>query len=50
VKEETDVALVGIAVEVVDALGVEGGGPADDAVDLVPLVEEPRRGGSRPGR
>ena len=40
VQEELDAALVRVAVEVVDPVGVEGRGAADDAVDLVALVEQ----------
>jgi hypothetical protein len=37
VKEEASVGLVGILIDVVDALSVEGTGAPDDAVDLVSL-------------
>ena len=40
VQEEPDPIDVGILVEMVDALGIEGGGAADDAVDLVAFAEE----------
>ena len=40
VEEEAHAALVRVAVEVVDALGVERARPPHDAVHLVPLVEE----------
>ena len=37
VELQADGALVAVAVDVVDALGVEARRPADDAVHLVPL-------------
>ena len=40
VKLEADGGLVAVAVDVVDALGVEARGSADDAVHFVPLTEE----------
>ena len=40
VEEEFDPGFVGIAVEVVDPAGVEGGGAANHAVDLVPLGQQ----------
>jgi hypothetical protein len=39
-EEETGVGVVAITVEVFDAVGVEGGGSADDAVDVVPFGEQ----------
>ena len=38
--EQADALLVGVAVEVVDPLGVERGGAADDPVDLVAELEQ----------
>ncbi len=43
VEEEAAVRLVRVLVDVVDAAGVEGGGAADDAVDLVALGEQQLR-------
>ena len=40
IRTEPAARLVRVLVDVVDALGVEGGGAADDAVDLVPLREQ----------
>ena len=40
VQEELDLLLVRIAVEVIYALGVEGGRAADEPVHLVALLEE----------
>jgi hypothetical protein len=39
-QKQAHLLLVGVAIEVVDALGVEGGRPAHQAVDLVALVEQ----------
>lgn len=39
-KEESCVGETGVAVEMVDALPVEGARTTDDAVDFVSLVEE----------
>ena len=40
VEGELGVGCVGVLVDVVDAVGVEGGGAADDAVDFVAFGEE----------
>ena len=40
VGEQADPLLVGVVVEVVDPVGVEARGAADDAVDLVALLEQ----------
>src|SRR5262249_10524482 len=40
VREQANVLLVGIVVQVLDAVGVEARGPAHDAVDLVALLEK----------
>ena len=51
VKEELHPFFMRIAVEVVDPMRVEGGGPSDDAVDLVSVRPAgARRGRSRPVR
>ena len=39
-EEEAGLGVVGIAIEMADAVGVEGGGAADDAVDVVVFGEE----------
>jgi len=40
VEVEAGGGVVGVLVEVVDAIGVEGGGATDDAVDFVAFLEE----------
>ena len=40
VEEEAGVGIVAVAIEVIDAVGVERAAAADDAVDLVALVEQ----------
>jgi hypothetical protein len=39
-EEEPHALLVGVAIEVVDAVGVEAGRAADESVDLVAAVEQ----------
>jgi hypothetical protein len=38
--KKTHAYRVSVAIDVVDATGVEGGGSSDDAVDLVALLQE----------
>ena len=40
VREQPNPLLVGVVVEVIDPVGVEARGAADDAVDLVPLLQQ----------
>jgi hypothetical protein len=42
-KATTKLTLVGILVEMLDSASVEGGGAADDAVDLVTLLNQELR-------
>jgi hypothetical protein len=39
-QHQPHVLLVGILIEVIDAIGVEGGGPALDAVDDIALTQK----------
>ena len=40
VEVEAGVVFVGVAIDVVDALGVEGGGAADEAMHLVTFFQK----------
>jgi hypothetical protein len=40
VREEPDPLLVGVPVEVIDAIGIEARGAPNDPVDLVALLEQ----------
>ena len=39
-QDQPDAFGMRIKVEMLDAAGVEGGGTADDAMDLIPLVQQ----------
>ncbi len=43
VQLELGVGVVGVLIDMIDAFGVEGRRPADEPVDLVPLLEQELR-------